>query len=120
MEADARRTRRDFLVAAGAVGAGMLLAGAGGVAAAADEKNAGERSEPVAARNTLNVRDFGATGDGKTDDTKAIQKALDSAAGTQGTVFVPEGSYMSGELRMSPGTAFAAFRYGAIATARAP
>lgn len=119
MDADARRTRRDFLVAAGAVGAGMLLASAGGVAAA-DEKNAGERSEPMAERNTLNVRDFGAKGDGKTDDTKAIQKALDSAAATQGTVFVPEGLYMSGELRMSPGTAFAAFRYGAIARARAP
>ncbi len=52
----------------------------------------------------LNVRDFGAKGDGVADDTRAIQKALDAAAGTQGTVFVPAGRYMCGELRMSPNT----------------
>jgi len=52
----------------------------------------------------LSVRDFGAKGDSKTDDTQAIQKALDSAAGTHATVFVPEGAYMCGELKMSPGT----------------
>ena len=77
----------------------MLLAGSGSVAAAANEKNAGERSEPVAARNIPQRAGFRRKGDGKTDDTKAIQKALDSAAGTQGTVFVPEGAYMCGELQ---------------------
>lgn len=35
------------------------------------------------------VEDFGAVGDGETDDTEAIQKALDSGA----AVFFPEGSY---------------------------
>lgn len=48
----------------------------------------------------LNVRDFGAKGDGKTDDTAAIQKALDAAAPKEGTVFLPEGIYLSGELRV--------------------
>src|SRR5438132_8380050 len=40
------------------------------------------------------VRDFGATGDGKTDDTAAFQKALDAAhqAGG-GVVYAPRGHY---------------------------
>jgi hypothetical protein len=106
VDAESRRTRRDFLVAAGTVGAGMLMAGSGGIAAAGQD---GERSGTVDERHALNVRDFGAKGDGKTDDTKAVQKALDSAAGVQGTVFVPEGLYLCGELRMSPGTGIYSF-----------
>jgi hypothetical protein len=109
MDAETLRTRRDFLVAAGTVGAGMLLTGAGGIASAAEESKAGERSEKMNERPPLSVKDFGATGDGKTDDTKAIQKALDSAAGTHATVFVPEGVYMCGELKMSPGTGIYGF-----------
>ena len=46
---------------------------------------------PPAGQEHLNVRDFGATGDGKTDDTKAIQRALDAAGEVQGAVFVPPG-----------------------------
>lgn len=58
-------------------------------------------------RHMLSVRDFGARGDGKTDDTLAIQKALETAAGVQGAVFVPEGVHMvSGDLKMFPGTGF--------------
>ena len=40
-----------------------------------------------------NVKDFGATGDGNTDDTKSIQKCLDAAARQGGRVIFPEGSY---------------------------
>lgn len=39
----------------------------------------------------LNVRDYGAVGDGKTDDTRAIQRAVNSATG--GTVYFPAGTY---------------------------
>ncbi|HEX3729315.1 MAG TPA: glycosyl hydrolase family 28-related protein [Opitutaceae bacterium] len=49
---------------------------------------------PPPARTTYNVRDFGATGDGKTLDTDAINKAIDAAAaGGGGTVVIPAGTY---------------------------
>ena len=44
---------------------------------------------------SLNVRDFGAVGDGKTDDTAAFQKALDAAAEAEGgIVHAPRGNYL--------------------------
>lgn len=42
----------------------------------------------------INTKDKGAKGDGRRDDTAAIQAAIDEVAGTGGTVFVPEGTYM--------------------------
>jgi len=56
-------------------------------------------------REPINVREFGATGDGKTDDTKAIQRALDAAGETKGAVFVPAGVYLCADLQMRPNTA---------------
>jgi len=57
------------------------------MAAAADEPTpAGLVSTSVTAH--------GAKGDGKTDDTKAFQKALDSAASKGGIVAVPAGTYL--------------------------
>jgi hypothetical protein len=41
----------------------------------------------------VSVRDFGAKGDGKTDDTDAFQKALDSFGKQGGTVYAPRGTY---------------------------
>ena len=42
-----------------------------------------------------NVRDFGAIGDGKIDDTAAFQKALDAAAQAEGgVVHAPRGNYL--------------------------
>jgi hypothetical protein len=44
--------------------------------------------------DTVNVKDFGAVGDGVTDDTSAIQAALNYAANNdKGAVFVPSGVY---------------------------
>src|SRR5208282_4568382 len=63
----------------------------------------GEGSAP--SREHLNVRGFGAIGDGKTDDTKAIQRALDAAGEVRGAVFVPPGVYLCADLQMRPNTA---------------
>jgi polygalacturonase len=45
----------------------------------------------------LNVRDFGAKGDGKTLDTAAIQKAIDAGPGT---VYFPAGRFLSGTIML--------------------
>jgi polygalacturonase len=58
-----------------------------------------------AEKTPLNVRDFGATGDGVTKDTAAIQKALDAcAAAGGGTVAVPDGVYLTGSLTLGANT----------------
>jgi polygalacturonase len=49
----------------------------------------------------FNVRAFGATGDGKTLDSPAINKAIDTAvAAGGGTVLVPAGTYLSGSIHL--------------------
>ena len=48
---------------------------------------------------TVSVKDFGAVGDGVTDDTAAIQAAIDAVfAANGGTVFFPSGVYISNPL----------------------
>ncbi|MBI3548191.1 MAG: fibronectin type III domain-containing protein [Elusimicrobia bacterium] len=44
--------------------------------------------------NAKNVKNFGAKGDGVTDDTAAIQAALDSVKIGGGTVYIPAGTYI--------------------------
>lgn len=41
----------------------------------------------------INVRQLGATGNGKDDDYPALQKAIDSAVKTNGKVYIPRGRY---------------------------
>jgi polygalacturonase len=56
---------------------------------------------------TFNVRDFGATGDGKTFDTASIQKTLDACgAAGGGTVKFPPGIYLSTPLTIRTKTIF--------------
>ena len=53
----------------------------------------------------LDARKQGAVGDGKTDDTLALQRAFDAAAVNSGGVFLPPGVYLTQELHVRPGTA---------------
>lgn len=52
------------------------------------------------------VRDFGATGDGVTTDTAAIQKALDACAESGGRVRLTRGKYLTGTLYLGNNTDF--------------
>ena len=54
-----------------------------------------------AAGNFFNVRDYGAVGDGKNLDSRAIDKAIAAAAAAGGgTVLVPAGTYLSGSIHL--------------------
>lgn len=53
-------------------------------------------------RQTFSVKDFGATGDGTTDDTTAFQNALTAAAGK--SLYVPAGTYLCTGLTIYSGT----------------
>jgi hypothetical protein len=78
-------TRRKALA-----GAGFAMLGA----SLASSSRAAENG-PSAPGLHFNVRDFGAKGDGATDDTAPLQKALETAArGGGGIVFAPTGNYL--------------------------
>jgi len=43
--------------------------------------------------DVINVKDFGATGNGTTDDTAAIQAAISTMGSSTGSLYFPEGTY---------------------------
>jgi hypothetical protein len=63
---------------------GFTQSGTGAVASTVQEK----------LREIVSVKDFGAVGDGVTDDTAAIQAAIDSIGSTGGTIFFHVGDYL--------------------------
>ena len=61
---------------------------------------------PAEDTGVLSARAFGAKADGRTDDTAAIQQALDAAAQSGGNVLLSPGRYLvAGNLRIPPGVA---------------
>lgn len=75
----------------------FLQAGTGAVA----------RSVRAKLREVVSVADFGATGDGSTDDTTAIQNAIDSLGTNGGVVFFPRTSahtYIISPITIGDGT----------------
>lgn len=83
-------TRRGALIALGGMAAGLALAG----------PSAGPTPPPgegAAARGpALNVADFGATGNGRTDDHAGFQRAFAALGARGGQVWVPPGTYRVG------------------------
>ena len=58
-------------------------------------------AQPSGANAFYNVRSFGATGNGKTLDTDAVNKAIESASTNGGgTVYFPAGTYLSFSIRL--------------------
>lgn len=75
---------------------GFQQSGTGAVARTAESK----------LREIVSVKDFGAKGDGVTDDTAAIQAAIDDAASIGAGVYVPFGSYKTSLLTIPCGVDF--------------
>jgi hypothetical protein len=87
-------TRRRWLEASAALAATPLTV------EAADPKPQTPRRSVV-----LNVRDFGATGDGKTKDTAAIQQAIDRCSVFGGgEILFPTGDYFTGAIALRSNT----------------
>ena len=68
-----------------------------------------DRTVKAKLQETVSVKDFGAVGDGVTDDTTAIQAALDyvdtgSNQSSIATVFIPAGTYVHTGITISGGT----------------
>jgi len=87
-------SRRNF------VSAGSVLAASAVVAAVSLQATVKPEGS---SKEMLNAMDFGAKGDGTTDDTEAIQKAMNKAALSNGAVFIPEGNYLCSELKVPEG-----------------
>ncbi len=76
---------------------------------------------PPSGGHVVNVRDFGAAGNGATDDYAAIQAAIDACGTTGGTIVFPRGTYLldsrnAGGLKLPPGNThqLVLWGYGAL------
>jgi Pectate lyase superfamily protein len=83
-----RRTRRDFLVGGGgAVGLGALASEPAAAQLLPDDRYV------LRSRVAINVKDYGAVGDGAIDDAAAIQGAIAALPTTGGGLYFPRGDY---------------------------
>lgn len=72
-------------------------------AASAFMASDGVSAQAPGAQDVIDVRKLGAAGDGKTDDTAVLQKAIDAAGQKTGAVFIPPGVYLTRELHLRTG-----------------
>ncbi|UCE98664.1 MAG: right-handed parallel beta-helix repeat-containing protein, partial [Planctomycetota bacterium] len=54
--------------------------------------------------HAYDVKDFGATGDGTTDDTSACQEAMDTSATDGVAIYLSKGTYLVDEIRVKAGS----------------
>jgi hypothetical protein len=78
------------IVGTNSTGINFTQAGTGAVTRNVDSK----------LKDVVSVKDFGAVGDGTTNDTAAIQAAIASLPANGGTVFLPPGTYLVGTFDM--------------------
>jgi polygalacturonase len=89
--------RRDLLKLSPAA----LAATVGHISLAHAQTSQSARTEPHPADATFNVRTFGATGDGTTVDTPAINQAIEAVANAGGgTLIFPAGTYLCFTIRL--------------------
>lgn len=92
--ANGGETRQDVaLIVARTRGRGLRKAKGGERLAALAEKYNAALDELDLTARVVNVKAYGAVGDGTTDDTAAITAAIATAAQTSGQTFFPEGEY---------------------------
>jgi len=66
-------------------------------------QNSGYPGEPPSPATIRNVRNYGAVGDGVTDDRVAISSAISSLGGAAGVVYFPAGNYLMKSTLAVPG-----------------
>jgi polygalacturonase len=95
--------RRGFLRAAAKTLAALpLWPATRGISA---QRASGDPASPAAPSVSLDIKEFGAVGDGKTNDTLAIQQALDRCSVLGGgQVHVPGGEYLTGAIMLHSNT----------------
>jgi polygalacturonase len=108
------QSRREFL---------KLAAKAAAVPIACAMLSRGESAAtgPISGVGTIfNVRSFGAVGDGKSIDSPAINRAIEAAGATGGTVYFPAGRYACYSLRLKSAVTLYLDQGGVIVAADTP
>lgn len=108
LDLPAASTRANRILGFDAAGAPVAAAGSTDVTVSVyastilDDATAADARSTLGARKLANVKtDHGATGNGSTDDTAAIQAAIDAVKSTGGIVYIPPGTYMISRLNLA-------------------